>query len=117
MCDPPELFAGVVGKGAEDAWYTTALQVEHKQLNDIPLSGAATAAAAADIFECFDQLLPELLSHVLTAAGMPRNIIGAYTRYITNLRYYNNLGTPIGKPHMRKCGGCSASDRTVRAGE
>ena len=107
MWDTPELFAGVPGKGAEDAWYTTAIDIEHNQLQDIPMSGAA-----ADMFKCFDQILLELVTHILTAAGMPPTIISAYTRYITHLMYYNSLGTTIGKPHHHKCGipqGCPFS--------
>ena len=107
MWDTPELFAGVPGKGAEDAWYTTAIHVEHNQLQGIPLPGAA-----AHSFKCFDQILLELVTHILTAAGMPPSIISAYTRYITHLMYYNSLGTTIGKPHRHKCGipqGCPFS--------
>ena len=52
----PEMYAGVEGKGAEDAAYATALLGEWCELTNTDFSGGS-----ADIFKCFDQIVRPLL--------------------------------------------------------
>ena len=66
------MCAGVEGGGAEEGWYSTALLLEHFQLNDIHFAGTS-----ADIFKCFDQITRPLMYHIAAVAGMPRNILWA----------------------------------------
>ena len=46
----PEIFAGVPGKGATDAWYEVLTKTESHRLNKLPFSGGV-----ADIPKFFDQ--------------------------------------------------------------
>ena len=48
---PDEVFAGFWGRGAEDAWNSTAATVEAELLAERMLSGAVD-----DIYECFEML-------------------------------------------------------------
>ena len=61
-----EMFAGVEGKGAQDAAYDTALITEWCELTGTDLTGGA-----ADIYKCFDQIDRTLLHMILKEAGMP----------------------------------------------
>ena len=45
------MFAGIPGKGADEAWYESAVRVEHAKLHGNVISGAAS-----DIQKCFDQI-------------------------------------------------------------
>jgi len=102
-----EMFAGVPGVGASDAWYSTATIIEHSTLHDIPLMGGS-----ADIRKCFDEIQRPLLYILAHFAGIPLPILRAYTMFIENLTIHNNLVGNIGKPHKRKCGipqGCPLS--------
>lgn len=47
----PEMYAGVEGRGSQDAAYNTALLTEWCKAMDLGLTGGA-----ADIYKCFDQL-------------------------------------------------------------
>ena len=58
------------GTGAEDAWYITAIMMEHLRCRDVPLSGGAS-----DIYKCFDQVCRDLLKAILLAAGFPRRLL------------------------------------------
>ena len=49
-------FAGVPLMGADDAWWTAGIQLEHDRLNSVPFAGAS-----ADIQKCFDQVVRPLL--------------------------------------------------------
>jgi hypothetical protein len=51
-----EMYAGIEGRGAADAAYTTALILEYCKLTKTPYSGGA-----ADILKCFDQIQRPLL--------------------------------------------------------
>ena len=102
-----EMFAGIPGVGASDAWYSTATIIENCTLHNIPMTGGS-----ADIRKCFDEIQRPLLYIIAYCAGMPRPILRAYVMYIENLVIHNNLVGNLGKPHMRKCGipqGCPLS--------
>ena len=101
------MYAGVEGSGAEDAWWETALHIEHNASSAVPFSGGAT-----DVFKCFDQICRPLLYYLATVAGIPRRILDAYRRYQENADIYNSLGLGLGKPRRRPNGipqGCPLS--------
>ena len=62
----PEMYAGVEGRGAEDAAYSSALLVEWSKMSGTDLTGGS-----ADIYKCFGQVLRPLVREILKAAGMP----------------------------------------------
>jgi hypothetical protein len=69
------MFAGVPNVGAEDAWYITALEMEHAQLSGIPASGGS-----ADIHKCFDQLSRPLLLSYFAPCRFPAWALGGLQR-------------------------------------
>ena len=85
------MCAGVEGGGAEEGWYSTALLLEHYQLNNIKFAGSS-----ADIFKCFDHISRPLMYHIAAVAGMPRNILFAYQRFQEQMRVYNALALGLG---------------------
>eukprot|EP00974_Lingulodinium_polyedra_P042569 4087204-Lingulodinium_polyedra.AAC.1 len=60
------MFAGVQGRGAEEANFLHALELE-----EYLLQGIAFAGGDADIKKCFDQLVCPLVVALAAAAGMP----------------------------------------------
>ena len=103
----PTMFAGVPDAGAEDAWWTTALDLEEAHLNGTAFSGGAT-----DIWKCFDQLNRQLLYELAKRAGMPVRVLRAYIAFQESLRIHNSVAGGLGKPFSRKCGipqGCPLS--------
>ena len=74
------MFAGMPGRGAEDASYEAAVFAEHAALHDEVVSGAV-----ADIFKCFDQLPRPLLYCMLLIGGMPSCIVTAYRNFQENI--------------------------------
>jgi len=62
-----DMFAGIPGVGAADAWYSTAITIEHSTLHNIPLTGGS-----ADIRKCFDEIQRPLLYLLAYTAGIPR---------------------------------------------
>ena len=65
------MYGGLQGAGADDAWYSTSLEVEHAMLHNLPLVGAI-----ADFYKCFDQIIRGLLYALLTIAGLPPTDLG-----------------------------------------
>ena len=94
----PNFFAGGPGASAEDAWWLTALIVEHCQVSDNIFT-----AGIADILKCFDQIVRPLLECVLLMAGMPSKIVSAYMRYHENVFVYNALAGGYGKAYKKRC--------------
>ena len=92
----PEMFAGVEGKGAEDAAYSSALLVEWCKM-----TGTGFTGGSADIYKCFDQILRPLVKQVLVEAGMPSRIIDTYIKYLENLKVYNIVAGGLGEPYGR----------------
>ena len=56
----PEMYAGVEGKGAADAAYSTGLLIEWCRLAGVGYSGGA-----ADIYKCFDQVVRPVVAGLL----------------------------------------------------
>ncbi len=92
------LYAGIPGLGAEDAWYETAMHAELCKVNGTVITGAA-----ADICKCFDQIQKPILYMILYMSGMPLYIIHAYFRFHDNLYIYNSLANGLGKPYKKIC--------------
>ena len=70
--DLPEIFAGVPGKGAEQAWYKTALEGEYAEMY-----ARTTAYAVIDLSKAFDHIPRVLLYKVLERGGFPSHILTA----------------------------------------
>ena len=103
----PEIFAGVPGLGASDAWYCTSIEIEYQRCCGRHLTGGA-----ADILKCFDQIVPSLALALLRKAGMPALVLRTYAEFLTNLVIYNALVGGLGKPRTLHCGipqGCPLS--------
>ena len=92
-----EMFAGVEGKGAADASYTTALRIELCNL-----LGEEYAGAAADIYKCFDQIQRPLLYETLKKAGMPGGVMSAYQRFQEAMKVRNTIAGGLGEEYVRK---------------
>ena len=93
--DDQALNAGVPGKGAVDAWHTTALDIEFARANNINLAGGSI-----DIYKCFDQLNQSQIFALAEEAGMPRRILQPYKQYITGMQIQFQVGNTIGRPHQ-----------------
>ena len=89
----PGTYAGDPGIGAEDAWYCTAIEMEHAKLLGIPI-----VVAVADIWKCHDQILRPLLYCILALMGFPMRILVAYANFQEQVRYYNSLSGTLGTP-------------------
>ena len=68
-----EMFAGVPGKGATDAWHEVLTSLEVAKLEDQGYCGGV-----ADIAKFFDQIKRAMLYQVAAAAGMPIGVLTAY---------------------------------------
>ena len=73
------MFGGIPGAGAEDAWFGTALEVEHSVLFQLPL-----VAGVVDLMKCFDQIIRVLLYVILDLAGLPSGVLVAYSQFQEN---------------------------------
>ena len=94
----PAMFAGVKGGGADLAWWHTAAQREAAMLKDM-----CYRLGMADIWKCFDQVVPLLAHSILAIAGVPAPTLGAYSRMMNNVTVVNSLSIGIGEPYRRHC--------------
>ena len=62
----PQMFAGVEGRGAEDAAYESAVVTEWCKL-----AGEAFSGGSADIYKCFDQVARAMVRNMISKAGIP----------------------------------------------
>ena len=103
----PEIFAGVPGKGATDAWYEVLTKIEGLRLDKIPFCGGV-----ADIAKQIDQLRRSLVYKLAETAGMPPGVLRAYKDFVEKLEIYNSVAGGLGTPYQRRCGipqGCPFS--------
>ena len=84
------MYAGITDVGAEEAWWTTGLELELCQLLDIPISGM--------------QLLRGLVYDLAKIAGMPAGILHAYCSFQEDLHLYNAAAGGLGMPYQRITG-------------
>ena len=61
--DPPGMYAGVEGRGAQDAAFSAALEVEWARVMNSDLTGGSV-----DIYKCFDQFVRPPVYHILRKA-------------------------------------------------
>ena len=64
------MFAGIPQVSATDAWYLTALDLEHARPSQTPF-----VAGTVDLYKCFDQISRQLLYLLLTIGGFPRSVL------------------------------------------
>ena len=88
----PEMYAGVPGKGASQAWWETALRAELAQAVAEPW-----AVGCVDCYKCFDQIQSPLLYHALARAGFPVPVLSAYARFHEQLSVRNAVFGGLGK--------------------
>ena len=69
----PEMYAGVPGRGAVDAWREVLTTVEN-----LKLDGKNYCGGVADIAKLFDQIQREVVYRLAEAAGMPPQVLVAY---------------------------------------
>ena len=93
-CD--ELFAGIPGRGAEDAWWTTSLNIEHATMLGLKGTGGAV-----DLSKCFDRINRSVAKFQLLAAGVPPTIVETYLKFQDKLLVYNSLAGGIGKAYRK----------------
>ena len=94
-----EMFAGIPGRSAEDAWYTTALDIEATLLEGSSMSGGS-----ADVRKCFDQILRPLMYELLRKSGLPNNILLPYKDMLEHLQVVKNISGHVGEVHAHPCG-------------
>lgn len=93
--------------GAVDAWHKALADIEELKLKGTPFCGGV-----ADIAKFFDQIRRKVVYALAAQAGMPANILAAYTSFLESQRPYNCLAGGVGTPHQRRCGipqGCPFS--------
>ena len=73
----PAFFAGVPGVGAEEAWYSTALDIEQRRSE-----GKQVTVGSIDVYKCFDQVVRKLVVGLAEKAGMPSKILRTYEGYV-----------------------------------
>ena len=92
----PEIYVGIEGKGAADAAYSTAIEIEHCRVAGIKYSGGA-----ADIYMCFDQIRRAIVYEVLKSAGLPSPIAHAYRDFQEHLMVRNTIAGGLGEPYFK----------------
>ena len=93
----PEMYAGVKGRGAQGAWYTTAMDLEKAFVAD----GTTLTGGAVDIYKCFDQVRREVVHRLLEAAGMPKQITLADRSFLEALVVRNTVAGGRGEPYRK----------------
>ena len=94
--DLPEIYAGIEGKGASDAAYATAIEIEFCRMHGMNYSGGA-----ADIYKCFDQVRREIVYKLLREAGLPTGILHAYRDFQETLKVRNTVAGGLGEPYWK----------------
>ena len=93
---PPEMFAGIRGRGAEDGWLETGFFMEQAAME-----GQDYTAGAVDIMKCFDQLQRPLIYALAKKAGMPDNVLNTYRVYQEGLTARNAVAGGLGEPYAK----------------
>ena len=107
--DHPAIYSGAGARSCEEAWWTTALLVEHCRA-----SGSSYAAGCVDIYNCHDQVVRGLMLHLAQLAGFPPALAAAYRHFHDNIQLRNSIGGSLGLPYSRTRGipqGCPFSAR------
>ena len=89
----PEMFAGVQGRGVQDASYQTAVEMDEAFV----VHGECVTVGAMDIRRCFDQIIRQVVYKVAELAGMPTRVLESYKRYQESLRIRNTVAGVLGE--------------------
>ena len=104
----PSLFAGLPGRGAADAWYLRASDLDFADMDELHLCGAAV-----DITKCYDEFVRPLLYRLADVTGAPRALLGPWSRYREALSCRFSFGRlSVGNWFSRRCSipqGCPSS--------
>ena len=106
-----EMYAGIPGRGAMDAWHEALTEVEEMKMMNTDFCGGV-----ADIMKFFDQIPRRIVYNLLAVAGIPKPILAAYAAFLEDLMVHNVLAGGVGTPYRRKCGipqGCPFSMAVV----
>ena len=90
--DKREIYAGIEGKGAADAAYATAMEIEYCRLTGTPYTGGA-----ADIYKCFDKVRRDIVYRLLEEAGMPKQLASTYRNFLEALTVRNTVAGGLGR--------------------
>lgn len=102
-----EIYAGVPGRGATDAWHEALTDVEELTIDEEHFCGGVT-----DIAKFFDQIVRQLVYRVAAIAGLPPGILIAYRTFLETMVVHDVLAGWIGTEYRRRCGipqGCPFS--------
>ena len=94
----PAMMVGVKGRGAEDGWWNTSLNLELSHT-----SNEAYTGGAIDVYKCFDQIVPQLLHEMARRKGMPPTVLQAYISFQKHIKTRNSISGGLGSPYSRKC--------------
>ena len=106
---PDSVFSAGGGRGSDEAWYTTALDIEEV------LSGSVDSHVhlfVADVIKSFDTVDRRILDSVLSSLGLPAWFRHAYFEYHAHVRLRFKLAAGLGEPWTRDGGipqGCPLS--------
>ena len=103
-----DMFAVKAGKGADAAWYRSAVLREEALMMAKPFSGACD-----DIWKAYDSVSRETAIVAAMAAGFPSIIARTYLSYHSNIVVRHCLALGLGAPRRRSLGipqGCPWSN-------
>ena len=95
----PQVYAGVPGQGAEQAWCQLSLCLEYWRAKQTQATGRAT-----DIYKRFNQVVRPLKNMTARVAGMPARILKPHIGAIESLQIRNTLTVGYRQEHTRKRG-------------
>ena len=91
--------SGVAGRGAEDAWFGTALEAEDCSLRSIPV-----AFASVDLSKCFDRVVRPLVMAMLAVGGFPLGVLAGYAAFHAQLTVRYTVHGGVGPLRRRPRG-------------
>ena len=95
--DLPELYAGTMGRSAEDAWTAAGLDTEYALMSKTRLD-----ITTLDLYKFFDAVPREALLVLLAMSGLPARVLKAYFSYHQKLEVINCFqGVPGQRVHRQ----------------
>eukprot|EP00969_Alexandrium_andersonii_P373079 15483169-Alexandrium_andersonii.AAC.1 len=88
----PELFAGVPGRSAEQAWMTTALEAEFCGREQIQMD-----ATSVDLYKAFDTVPRRCLYVSLALSGLSSGVLRAYGSFHEHLMVRHQIAGSVGE--------------------
>lgn len=87
-----DMFVGTQSQGASDGSYNSAMFIKLYEV-----LGVVFTSVAADVFNCFDQIIRELIYEPLRPGGMPTQVLPAHDSNVENVQVHNTIAGGIGK--------------------